>query len=227
MRLTEGELKADVATALSGVLTISVPGVSAWRGALPVLRSLAPATVLLAFDADAATNHHVARAAEATAQALESEGWEVAAESLDPALVKGIDDALAAGVPVETTRTAPSQVPEASTNAGPPPAEVGPYRATPGGLTWRRPTKDGAVEVPLTNFVARIATDIVEDDGVEARRPFEIEARLNGSPRRFPGMGWATEHLGARALVYPGIGLKDHARAAVLALSTVGLLLAF
>src|SRR5438270_750003 len=51
VRITEGELKADVATALTGVLTISVPGVSAWRGVLPVLRSLAPAKVFLAFDA--------------------------------------------------------------------------------------------------------------------------------------------------------------------------------
>src|SRR5205814_2356408 len=78
MRITEGELKADVAAALSGVLTISVPGVSAWRGALSVLRTLAPARVVLAFDADAATNPHVARAAEATAEALAVEGWEVA-----------------------------------------------------------------------------------------------------------------------------------------------------
>jgi hypothetical protein len=41
VRITEGELKADVAAALSGVLTVSVPVVSAWRSALPVLRTLA------------------------------------------------------------------------------------------------------------------------------------------------------------------------------------------
>lgn len=32
-------------------------------------------------------------------------------------------------------------------------------------------------------------------------------------------MGWATEHLGAEAIVYPGFGAKDHARAAVQFLS--------
>jgi len=37
IRVTEGELKADAATHLSGILTISVPGVSAWRGVIPVL----------------------------------------------------------------------------------------------------------------------------------------------------------------------------------------------
>ncbi|MGH2689728.1 MAG: hypothetical protein ACRDKW_13130, partial [Actinomycetota bacterium] len=75
VRVTEGELKANVATALSGILTVSVPGVSAWRGALPVLRTLRPTRVLLAFDADATTNAHVARATEATAEALSREGW--------------------------------------------------------------------------------------------------------------------------------------------------------
>src|SRR5439155_26520465 len=86
VRLTEGELKADVGTALSGVLTISVPGVSAWRGALPVLRNLKPATVLLAFDADGPSNPHVARAVEATAEAVAVEGWDVTGESWEGAL---------------------------------------------------------------------------------------------------------------------------------------------
>ncbi len=57
LRLTEGELKADVATALSGMLTVSVPGVSAWRGALPVLRHLAPETVILASTPTPWTTH--------------------------------------------------------------------------------------------------------------------------------------------------------------------------
>ena len=231
LRLTEGELKAHVATALSGVLTVSVPGVSAWRGALAVLAALAPSRVLLAFDADALSNPHVAQAAEATAAALVERGFEVAVESWDPALAKGIDDALAAGVAIEVNPgiapRAEAVVPEQAELGlvGLPPAGL-PYRATPDGLVWRRPTKDGAVEVRLTNFVAQVVTDIVEDDGVEARRRFELEAGLGHARRRFmvdtesfPGMSWATEHLGARALVLPGIGLRDHARAAVQLLS--------
>jgi hypothetical protein len=224
VRITEGELKADVATALSGVLTISVPGVSAWRGALPLLRILKPSTVILAFDADAPSNPHVARAGQATADALAAEGWEVAVESWDPTRAKGIDDALAAGVPILTT-IQPAAEPEQPSLDGPE-ARAGRYRVTPNGLVWSRPTKDGAVEQVLTNFTARIVTDVVEDDGAEARRRFEIEARLNGTHKSFfvaaesfPGMGWATEHLGARAIVYPGLGLRDHARAAVQLLS--------
>ena len=42
VRISEGELKADVATALSGVLTIAVPGVTLWRQALPILEACSP-----------------------------------------------------------------------------------------------------------------------------------------------------------------------------------------
>src|SRR5262249_51780807 len=40
VRLTEGELKADVAYALTGLPTVSAPGVGSWRPALDVLRAL-------------------------------------------------------------------------------------------------------------------------------------------------------------------------------------------
>jgi hypothetical protein len=101
-----------------------------------------------------------------------------------------------------------------------------PYRATESGLVWEKPTQNGSVMTPLTNFTAKITRDVAEDDGAEVRRSFEIEATLNGRREvfsvpsaRFAGMGWATEHLGASAVVYPGLGLKDHARAAVQVLS--------
>src|SRR5262245_6130820 len=97
VRLTEGELKADVATALSGLLTISVPGVAMWRKAIPVLQDLRAAQVFLAFDADWRINPHVAQALGQAAFALGTAGYEVQVETWDPALGKGIDDLLAAG----------------------------------------------------------------------------------------------------------------------------------
>jgi hypothetical protein len=42
IRMTEGELKADVATVLTGILTLSIPGVSAWRAVIRVLEQLQP-----------------------------------------------------------------------------------------------------------------------------------------------------------------------------------------
>jgi hypothetical protein len=230
VRVTEGELKADIATHRSGILTISVPGVSAWRSAIPVLNDLSPSQVLLAFDGDAATNPSVQRAARETASALTSRGYDVVLETWDWSIAKGIDDALLAGLAITVVAAGSSGQPP-----GPPlPADAGaphqpvahPYKSSPSGLVWVKPTPNGPVSVPLTNFRATIVTDVLDDDGAEISRRFEVEARLNGFRRRFTigaetftGMGWATEQLGARAVIYPGMGLRDHARAAVQLLS--------
>jgi hypothetical protein len=98
IRITEGELKADIATVLSGVRTISVPGVASWRASLPVVQALGVRRVLVAFDADAARKPQVARARGALLSALVAEtGVEPALEVWDERDGKGIDDLLAAG----------------------------------------------------------------------------------------------------------------------------------
>ncbi|HVF03118.1 MAG TPA: AAA family ATPase [Rubrobacteraceae bacterium] len=97
VRLTEGELKADVATALSGMLSVSVPGVSSWRNALPVLKALGFDKVHLAFDTDARRNRNVARALSDAFRALDEQGFEVVLETWPEGNGKGIDDLLAAG----------------------------------------------------------------------------------------------------------------------------------
>jgi len=97
VRITEGELKADVATVLSGVLTIALPGVTLWRQALPLLEALQPTQVLLAFDTDWRMNAHVARALTQTALALVAAGYKVMVETWDASQGKGIDDVLRAG----------------------------------------------------------------------------------------------------------------------------------
>jgi hypothetical protein len=132
---------------------------------------------------------------------------------------QGVDDYLAAGHGVDDL------IALATTELKNPPRDylpTIPYRATPEGLVWDRPTPDGPVPVPLTNVTAKIVADVVEDDGAEVRRRFEVEATLNGRgtsfavpASRFSGMNWATEHLGAGAVVFPGFGTRDHARAAV------------
>jgi Domain of unknown function (DUF927) len=101
-----------------------------------------------------------------------------------------------------------------------------PYVATPKGLAWLKNTNSGVVATPLTNFTAQIVSEQLRDDGVEVQRSYEIAAILNGHTYHFPvpashfsSMGWTAEHLGAQAIVYPGFGLKDHARAAIQFLS--------
>ena len=96
VRLTEGELKSDICQSLTGLPTISVPGVSSWRPAMAVLQALGCKTVRLAFDADDWDNVTVARAVRlrlrlaAAGLAVELERWAVADG-------KGLDDLLAAG----------------------------------------------------------------------------------------------------------------------------------
>jgi hypothetical protein len=97
IRVTEGELKADVATALGDIPTISVLGVSDWLPELEVLRTLEPKAVRLAFDADAVTNPNVATQLLECTEALVAGGFEVELERWSIEAGKGIDDLLAAG----------------------------------------------------------------------------------------------------------------------------------
>jgi hypothetical protein len=81
VRVTEGELKADVCTVLDPVPTIGVPGVTQWRGVHPVLKSLGAATIVLAYDSpDVHTKPPVFEQAESFWQALKGEGFQVELE---------------------------------------------------------------------------------------------------------------------------------------------------
>lgn len=100
------------------------------------------------------------------------------------------------------------------------------YCFTEQGIVWHRPTREGAIPTPLTNFAATITGDVAEDDGAEIRRQFEIEGKAGNRTMRFtvpafafPTMNWVTEHLGAGAVVYAGVGIKDHTRVAIQLLS--------
>lgn len=52
LRITEGEIKADVATSLTDFYTISLPGISMWRLAIDAIKILRPEEILIAFDSD-------------------------------------------------------------------------------------------------------------------------------------------------------------------------------
>jgi hypothetical protein len=94
VRITEGELKGDVATDLSGVPTISSPGVTSWRAALDEAIALGARTVSVAMDADWRTNPNVARGVALLCKAVTDAGLALEIETWDPAAGKGIDDVL-------------------------------------------------------------------------------------------------------------------------------------
>lgn len=97
--VTEGPLKADIAAHILGETVVAVPGVNAWRGTrlISELMSAGVREVIVAFDADAEVNVHVARAEERLASALEEAGFEVFSASWPLARGKGLDDLLLAG----------------------------------------------------------------------------------------------------------------------------------
>ena len=104
VRVTEGELKADVATALSiereepSFLTIGLNGPSAFEAAVPALKALGTETVIVALDSDAREKRPVAAALRRTVDGLRESGFGVELETWAGA--KGIDDAILAEVEI-------------------------------------------------------------------------------------------------------------------------------
>lgn len=130
IRITEGALKADIATRLSGVYTIGLPSVSGWRRAEPAARALEAKEVLVAFDADARRNRQVADALGRLVHDLQDRLGDTVAIKLElwpEADGKGIDDLLAAGkrpevLSGEAMLAAVEEIQAAALAADPPPA---------------------------------------------------------------------------------------------------------
>jgi hypothetical protein len=234
--ITEGVKKAD-ALASQGCCAVALLGVWNWRGtneqggklALPDwdLIALNGRRVYICFDSDVMLKPQVYQALARLKDFLESRGATVALIYLPPgegAQKVGVDDYLAAGHSVDDLLTLAT-----GELCSPPPNVVPevPYQMTSQGIIWLKATRDSITEVPLANFQARITADIAEDDGAELRHFLELEAELNGHLSRFiipvvqfKAMGWVTEQLGAKAVVFPGFGLQDHLRAAIQLLSS-------
>jgi hypothetical protein len=97
IRVTEGTLKADVATCLDGIMSVGLSaGVCSWRQALPTIQAIGANTAVVAFDMDARVNFHVAQALRQCVRGLQAEGLRVKLEIWSERY-KGVDDALANG----------------------------------------------------------------------------------------------------------------------------------
>jgi hypothetical protein len=111
----------------------------------------------------------------------------------------------------------------------PPPDAAGPYRVSAGRIVRTHRTPDGAeVEVQLCNFSARIVEVITRDDGAEKSTAFSVEGALvDGRPlpratvraADFPRLDWVTDVWQGRAVVFAGLGTRDHLRCALELLS--------
>ncbi len=93
--ITEGELKADVSTALLGEPVVSIPGVGAWASGVDAAHAWGVRSVAVALDMDASANRHVAAAVRCIVDTLRAEGVSAAVWRWDPRF-KGLDDYLSA-----------------------------------------------------------------------------------------------------------------------------------
>ncbi len=233
--ITEGARKADAAVS-AGLCCIDLIGVWCFRGTnqkggktvLTDFESIAlnGRVVNVAYDSDVMVKPEVHGALARLKPFLESRGAEVFLIYLpsgEGGAKVGLDDYFAAGHSVDDLLALarrdlrpldhdPHSAPE--------------YEFSGGSLIWNKRAGNGVVPVPLTNFEAEIVADITEDDGAETKRVFEIEGAVRGRPlcfsvpaAQFPNLSWATENLGASAVVYPGMGTRDRARAAIQLLS--------
>lgn len=229
--VTEGARKADAAVS-HGLCCVALLGVWNFRGtnaqggkvALGAWESVAlnDRAVYIAYDSDVIEKPQVLTALTRLRALLENRGARVFIIQLSPGSggqKTGLDDFFARGGSVEDLfRSATTRIPESPSAT---------YEATARGLVRIKLGPEGAVKIPLTNFQARILANVIEDDGTDQpRRAFEVEAALNGhpqlirlSPSDFTAMTWPAEHVGAQAIVYAGIGCKDHARVAIQVLS--------
>lgn len=228
--VTEGIRKADSAVS-HNLCCVALLGVWNWRGsnteggkvALPEWEYIAlnDRETYIVFDSDVMTKPEVHKALVRLKAFLEHRKALVKVIYLEPAAdgsKVGLDDFFASGNVLQTllakATTTLQQPPE--------PEHPFPYKETPRGLVWIKPTQNGPVDTPLCNFTARILSDLVEDDGVETKRLFEIEAQqrdrravVKVSAEKFASMTWPAEALGSHAILAPGNLVKDHARVAI------------
>ncbi|NLN47513.1 MAG: DUF3854 domain-containing protein [Clostridiales bacterium] len=92
--VTEGPLKADIASIYTGVPFLGVPGVSIYKQAAEYAAQLNINHTAVAYDMDVRKNPHVAKAEKSLVQELWSKGIKAVPVSWNETLGKGIDDAV-------------------------------------------------------------------------------------------------------------------------------------
>lgn len=96
--ITEGPLKADIASKYLGAVVVGALGATTWKPVLEVVLELGTREIVVAYDMDAATNPVVNRAEKALKSELRKFGIKVTRAVWRKE--KGIDDALVSGVDV-------------------------------------------------------------------------------------------------------------------------------
>jgi len=108
IRITEGEIKADIVTQATGTYTIGLPGIRRWELAVDIISKLKPKKVLIAFDSDKDETHsssngwadlpnEVGKSLCKLYKSLSLSGFNPVIEDWNKKLGKGIDDVITDG----------------------------------------------------------------------------------------------------------------------------------
>lgn len=216
--VTEGVPKGAICADYLGASFVAVPGVGTWEGCRVIsrLRALGAKAVVVAYDADKTRKPAVQQAERSLLCALVAAGFAVEVAVWDEGAGKGIDDLLLNG---GTPKFAPWTEPPPAADAPPLPW---PYGIEDGRFGYYRDDRDDdPIFFPLANFTARIAEDLVVDDGATQTRAFVVEGTLeDGTPLspahvpadRFAAMDWLAGAWGARATLKAGPAVRDRVR---------------
>jgi hypothetical protein len=121
---------------------------------------------------------------------------------------------------LEAARKAPAPVEEDDADD----EEEDAYAIRKRGTYWTKLSLEGvSVQVPLANFSAKITGEVIEDDGVEVRKTYEMTARMGGKDlppfeilaSDFSAPGWVDRELPAEAYVYPSNAAEKRLRHAI------------
>jgi hypothetical protein len=233
--VTEGVRKADSAVAL-GLCAVAILGVAAWRRCpdwndIP----LKDRTIYLCFDSDVIQKRPVLRELRDCTEWLRAHHARVQIIRLPPGPHGekiGLDDWIAArlheGMSAEQVRAGlvalgSEDLPTPDPNDGDgSDHERGPYFIREDAFWYRKLTREGEIDVCLSNFVARITADLTHDDGVETSHQFAIEvnrsdqvSQLVVPAEKFSAMNWPCERSGANLIITAGLASKDRVREAI------------
>jgi len=233
IHIVEGEKDADALAALGLVATCNPGGAGKWQERYSA--ALHGARVVIIPDHDDPGRRH----ADSVARSLHGVAAEVRVLELPGLPPKGdVSDWLqAGGTREELTRLAAQAPVWGATPNNPEDADPcweswvapdGSYRAVDGQFYVFKKGQDNGEWQRLSNFVARVVEEAVEDDGAETLRHFVIEGRLhNGGhlPRvmvpvaQFATLTWVHEAWGFGPTIAAGAATRDHLRVAIEVLS--------
>lgn len=233
---TEGVKKDDAAASQDGCV-VGLVGVWGFRGkntfsGTTILAdfdyiAFKDRLVYIAFDSDSISNPHVRQAQTRLKEHLSRKGARVVVLQIPPGPdgeKVGVDDYLAQGHTLDALLALKNTESLTEVDNISRKKSSTQYCISENRICWLKHTSDGLTEVPLCNFNASVAEDILKDNGIETARIFKVNGKLaNGESlpaievpsSSFSALNWIPSEWGMKAIVAAGPAHKDRLREAI------------